>query len=185
MSSSPVLSLYPQGCKHHRCHDSGNQAVKVISVKTQYPSGKCRLRIICHLRVRSPLCDLPFPRPPICLSTPVSYLLLWVERSRIRTAPPVRCSAASRGSASTFRSGSGVPTASLGQGDTWSSTNVPTPVPPLPHPPLFHLGPHLFLFLCFCCSLQLLDGLPHRGQHALAQAAQPRHLLQSTYKRWR
>lgn len=35
LSSSPVLSLYTQGCKHHRCHDSGNQAVKVISVKTQ------------------------------------------------------------------------------------------------------------------------------------------------------
>lgn len=74
LSGSPVLPLYPQGCKHRRCHDSGNEAARVISVKARHLTGKSRIKIICHFRVRSRLCDLP-PRAPICLATatPVSH----------------------------------------------------------------------------------------------------------------
>lgn len=153
--------MYAQGCKHQRWHASENQTCTVtllnelawlrhlVSLVLESTSviitstwrcceaykckgtvsrpDKYRVRIICHLRFRTALRYLPF----ICPCTPVSYLLLWVDRSRIRMAPPVLCSAVSRGSASTFCRGSGIPAASLGQGNT---SGVPLGCPPSPIP---------------------------------------------------
>lgn len=103
------------------------------------------VRMIWQLRfIGSPLCvstchvHLPLPTHP-------SYLLLCVERSLIRMAPPSLCSSVSRGSASTFCRGSGIPTASWEQGavNSWGPTRVHTPCPFIP----FHFIPLLLALL--------------------------------------
>lgn len=80
--------------------------------------------------IGSPLLCLHLPCP-LAHTTPASYLLLWVERSLIRMAPPSLCSSVSRGSASTFCRGSGIPTVSWEQGavDGLGSIRVHTPHP--------------------------------------------------------
>lgn len=119
------------------------------------------------------------PAMSTCPSTPAppSYLLLWVERSLIRMAPPSLCSSISRGSASTFCRGSGIPTASWEQGtvDSWASTRESPP-----HALLPRLTSYLSLWLCR--SLQLRNGLPHRAQHTLAQLTQPCHFLKHAHR---
>lgn len=89
---------------------------------------------------------LHLPRPPApAHHIHPSYLLLCVERSLIRMAPPSLCSSVSRGSASTFCRGSGIPTTSWEQGavNSWGPTRVHTPCPSIP----FHFIPLLLALL--------------------------------------